>query len=220
MIAFIAALNDEASPVIDIFTEKNKTVLYGKTVYTGKFYGKAAVLAISGIGKVSAALTCQILINAFSPDIIINFGSCGGADGTVTPLNYYCIDKACQYDFDVSDVDDVERGYIQEYDRVFFTAQTKYAGFLRTATLATADRFTNKEEDIAAVKKMGCSVCDMEGAAIAQACAGCNIPLYIVKGISDVHGSGVQYEQFEKNLKAVGDGFPAVLKKIIENAGL
>jgi nucleoside phosphorylase len=57
----------------------------------------------------------------------------------------------------------------------------------------------------------------MEGGAIAQVCTSNAIPLYVIKGVSDIHGSGTAQEQFLKNLKQVGAGFPSVILRAIDN---
>ena len=57
----------------------------------------------------------------------------------------------------------------------------------------------------------------MEGGAIAQVCTSNNVPVYIIKGVSDIHGNGTAQEQFFKNLQTVGDNFPLVIVKAIKN---
>lgn len=216
MICFIVALEREARFVIDEIQGLKKRFLCGKPVYEGKLYGKNVALAISGIGKVSAALTCQAAIDEYKPEAIINFGTAGGTDGTVTPCEYYAVKNCCQFDFDLRDVDGVPLGYIQEYDRVFFEGNTyKTKSVLPQKNLASADRFTEGESDNNTVLSLGCSLRDMEGGAIAQVCASCGVPLLIVKGVSDVAGSGSTAEQFRENLTAVAKGFPAIIKSIL-----
>ena len=73
-----------------------------------------------------------------------------------------------------------------------------------------------RKDDVKLINDMGCSVCDMEAGAIAQVCTSNNLPFIAIKGISDVHGSGVQEEQFYKNLSAVGNGFPDIILKVLE----
>lgn len=217
MICFIVALEREASFVIDKVKEAKKSFICGKPVYEGKLFGEDVALVISGIGKVSAALSCQAAIDEYKPQAIINFGTAGGVDGTVTPREYYAVKNCCQFDFDLRDVDNVPLGYIQEYDRVFFDGNTyKPKTLIEERNLASADRFTESEKDNNAVLSLGCSLRDMEGGAIAQVCASCGVPLLIVKGVSDVTGSGSTAEQFRKNLTAVSKGFPFVIKKLLK----
>lgn len=212
-IGIIVALNKEAARFIEKERLTERPALADKKIFAGILGDKEIILAVSGIGKVSAALCAQAVIDAYSPDVLINFGTVGGFGNKVSAKNYYSVEKCCQYDFDLSDLDDVSVGYIQDYDTVFFNVNA--CDFLEKRALATSDKFTCKENDVKTVDSLGCSLCDMEGAAIAQVCASNAIPLYIVKGVTDVFGSGTNASQFNENLKAVSDGFPDVILKLL-----
>lgn len=216
MICFVIALQKEVENLLTIATELNVFKLADKKAYSCKLNGKDCIIAISGIGKVSAALTTQLLIDKYSPDFIFNFGTCGGMNNSVKILNYYAIEKCCQFDFDLRELDGVPLGYIQEYDTVFFPTSTLNIDFLEKSILASADRFTNNEDDIRSINEIGCSLRDMEGGAIAQVCKSNNVPLIMIKGISDVYGNGTAQEQFYANLKTVGDNFPNVILKVLD----
>ncbi len=217
MICFVVALKKETEGLLRNATDLVEFKIADKPAYSCKLEGKDCIIAISGIGKVSSALTTQLLIDKYNPEFIINFGTCGGMNNSVEILKYYAIEKCCQYDFDLSSLDNVPVGYIQEYDTVFFNAYTKDLDFLPKSIVASADKFTSKESDVKIINDMGCSVCDMEAGAIAQVCTSNNVPFIAIKGISDVHGSGVQEEQFYKNLSTVANGFPAVILKVLSS---
>ena len=216
MICLVIALPSEAKSLLEKAENLKEFKLADKTAYSCTLNGKDAVIAISGIGKVSAALTTQLLIDNYKPEYILNFGTCGGMNSSVKILNYYVVEKCCQFDFDLRELDGVPLGYIQEYDTVFFPAKTDGLEFLEKSVLASADRFTNDINDINAINDMGCSLRDMEGGAIAQVCKSNNVPLIMIKGITDVYGNQTAQEQFDKNLCQVGAGFPDVILKAIE----
>lgn len=220
MICFVVALKKEAELLLEKVSNLKAFKIADKPAYSFNLEGKDCVLVISGIGKVSAGLTTQMLIDKYAPSYIFNFGTCGGMNDSVQILGYYAVEKCCQYDFDVSAIDDVPVGYIQEYDRVHFDAYTKGLDFLEKRNIASADKFTHKSEDVKTINDMSCSICDMEAGAIAQACTSNNVPFVAIKGISDVHGKGTQPEQFFENLKKVGDGFPAIIIKAINSIKL
>ncbi len=213
MIGIIIALKKEAEGLINKISDKKELTFGGKSFYVGNFEGKSVVVAISGIGKVNAAIATQSAIDNFSPEFIINYGSAGGIKGKAKELCYYAADRCCQYDFDLSAIDDVSVGYIQDYDTVYFYPETDGLGFLEKRSLATSDRFTEKSADIDTVESLGCSLFDMEGGAIAQVCTANGIPFYVIKGVTDVHGSGTSPDAFFINLTKVCDGFDGVLKK-------
>jgi adenosylhomocysteine nucleosidase len=211
MIAIVVALPSEAKSVLEQIKEKKEFKLCDKSAFSGKLFGKDVVLAISGIGKVSAALTTQLLIDQFSPEYVLNFGTCGGMNNSVKILNYYVVEKCLQFDFDLRELDGVPLGYIQEYKTAYFPTSTSGLEFMPTTALASADRFTNDVNDINSINEIGCSLRDMEGGAIAQVCVSNNTPLYMIKGVTDVYGSRTAQEQFYENLKQVSAGFPNVV---------
>ncbi len=217
MIVILAAMEKEASALIENFDDKRRFLLAGKTAYEGKLFGKEVLLAITGIGKVSAAITAQAAIDYRSPEYVLNFGTAGGLSGEVSPRNFYAVSGCCQHDFDLTAIDDVSVGYVQDYDRVFFPAVTDGMEFLPKIKLATADRFAHEKTDVETVKKLGCAVTDMEGCAIAQTCLSNGVKFYCVKAISDVLGSGIQASEFTSNMSYIRNEFPAVIKKILDN---
>lgn len=218
MIAIVVALKREAQSVLDCFEELKEINFAKKQIYLGKLFGKDCVLAISGIGKVNASLTTQLLIDKYSPEFVLNFGTAGGVDSSVNSLEYYAVEKCCQFDFDLRDLDGVPLGYIQDYDTAFFPACTvNFKVGYEKKVLATADRFTESKIDTQDIIEIGCNLRDMEGGAIAQVCYTNNVPLLMIKGITDVVGNGLTAEQFVANLKTVSQGFSSVVKKVFLN---
>ena len=215
MVGIVIALKSEAKQLLKDVSQLESIKLLDKTAYKCKINGIDTVIAISGIGKVSAGITTQAIIDKFSPDYIINAGTCGGTDKTVTALNFYLVEKCFQFDFDVTQIDDVEIGYIQEYDTKFFTTYTKGIDFLEKANLATSDRFSNHPKDLGLIFDNKCAIRDMEGCAIAQTCTSNNVPCIVIKGVSDVYGSGIASEQFFSNLNKVCEMLsPIVIKTV------
>ncbi len=215
MIGIVVALEKEANSLLDKFENVNRFIICEKICYEGVVFGKHVLLIISGIGKVNASLSTQLLIDKYSPEYILNFGTCGGMNNSVEILKYYVVEQALQFDFDLRELDGVPLGYIQDYDRVFFPCDTKNLDFLPKSKLASADRFTNNINDINAINQSGASLRDMEGGAIAQVCLSNNTPLVMIKGITDIFGAGTAEEQFYQNLAAVGNGFPKIIEKVI-----
>ena len=66
--------------------------------------------------------------------------------------------------------------------------------------LGTSDRFNDSLVDYALLtEELKADIRDMEGGAIAQAGLCASLPVYSVKAISDLAGSGSTTEQFLKN---------------------
>ena len=216
MIGIIVALNSEAKSFLEIIENKQQISLIGKTAYVGKIANKDIVLIISGIGKVNAAISTQAIIDKYSPTHILNFGTAGGMNSSVNIKDYYIIDKCCQYDFDLSSLDPVPVGYIQDYDCVFFDCFTSFCSNLKTSRVASGDRFNDNPCDVQTINDMGCSLRDMEGGAIGQTCTANNVKLVMIKGVTDVYGSQTAQEQFYANLQSVSKNFDYIIKNIIE----
>ncbi len=216
MIGIVVALEKEAVAVLPLIEEKKEKLLAGKKVIEGKLFNKDIVLIFSGIGKVSAALSTQALIDNYSLDYVFNFGSVGAVNQKIKVNQFYLVDKCMQFDFDVREIDDVPLGYIQDYDRVFFET-TKVEAKLEKVVLGTSDKFTSKKEIIEEIIACGVDIRDMEGSAIAQTCTSNGIKLIVLKGVTDVYGSGNDGEQFIKNLIAVSNNFPTAIEEIFKS---
>lgn len=215
MIGIVIALKSEAQAILNALNDKKPVKLIDKTAFVGKLGTHEVIVAVSGIGKVNAATTAQAIIDRFAPYTIVNVGTAGGVDQSVSAKNYYGIKNCCQFDFDLRDLDGVPLGYIQDYDTQFFPCSDFDFSFLEKRSLGTADRFTESEADNNAIKELGCSIRDMEGAAIAHTCHANSVPLIMIKGITDVTGSNSTAEQFRANLEKVCAGFPEVVLKAL-----
>ena len=55
----------------------------------------------------------------------------------------------------------------------------------------------------------------MEGCAVIQTAISNDVPVYLIKGVTDVYGNGTDGEQFIKNLKKVCKNFPNIIAKLI-----
>ena len=215
MVGLVVALETEIKNIVEKVGAVEKKAKNGKKLFFGTLENKNFVMIISGIGKVNAALSAQYLLDNFPIDYVVNFGSVGGIKGKTEICGYYAADKCCQYDFDLSALDDVPVGYIQDYDTVYFYPKTDKLWFLPAVGLASSDRFTEKLADIETISDLKCSIFDMEGGAIAQVCAANGVDLYIFKGVTDVHGSGNDKNTFYENLSKVCSGFYPILIKLL-----
>ena len=215
MIGIIFALKSEAKSLLEQVENLNKISFLDKEAYSCIIDKQKCIIVISGIGKVSASICAQKIIDCFKVDYILNAGTCGGTDLSVKIKDFYCVDKCFQFDFDVTEIDDVNIGYIQEYDRIFFPTCTNGLDFLQKVSLATADRFSNDPKDLNLLKENNCPIRDMEGCAIAQTCLSNNVDFYSIKGVTDVYGSGLAKEQFYGNLTCVCDKLSNIVIKAI-----
>ena len=213
MIGLVVALKDEAQNVIDEFGLLPSEKIAGKKVYQGVIRDKKVVLIVCGVGKVSAALATQAVIDAYGVTKILNFGTAGGANESVSALSIYLVDKCCQYDFDLSELDGCGVGYMCDYDTTFYPCEVANINVYPKKSLCTADRFSNKAEDIRTVNALGCSLRDMEGAAIAQVAISNGIPFISLKGVTDTYLNPAK--QFYENKAKVCASFPKAVSEVL-----
>ena len=221
MIGIVIAMEKEAKYLTRVAEINIETSLADKKVFEGKFAGKEFVLIISGIGKVNASIGTQILIDKYDIEYVINIGGAGARSySNLKAGDMVIIKEAFQFDFDLSEIDNVEVGYMQDYDRTYYpTDYQKYIGNnLKIATCATGDRFTQKEEFNSIIKNLNGQVVEMECAAIAQTCLANSIPLFILKVITDVEGEDSNiFEQYYKNIHNVFERIPEAIQELLEN---
>lgn len=211
-IGFIVALEKEAEYFLAQSSISKIELIANKKVYVGSYNGKPFALVISGIGKVNASFSTQLLIDRFSPELLFNFGSSGGISEETEILNYYLIDSACQFDVLVLPH---QLGYLPEYKTSYFQCLKIDSCGLEYKTLASSDRFSFRDCDYQLIKSFKASIYDMEGGAIAQVAHSNNLPLVILKGITDVSNNNNLID-FQKNLNKLSRGFIELINKIIK----
>ena len=221
MIGFVVAMEKEARLVLDRSDIIDRQVLAGKNIVKGRFCGKEFVLIIAGIGKVNAGMATQILIDNYSVERLVNFGLAGGKQGSgLSAGDVVQVGKVCQYDFDLSELDEVSVGYMQDYDLIYFPAKTSasLASQYKVVTCATGDRFTSKKIYLDTVRDLGAQVVDMESGAIAQVAFANGVDVSILKIISDVDGKYESiYSQYASNNAEICRLIPDAIELLFNN---
>lgn len=133
-----------------------KTIKASKNeILFGKLGNTDVAVMICGVGKVSAAIGAQAMIDKFSPDYIINSGNAGALSPT---LNVYdiVVSTACvEHDMDTTELGS-PAGYIMSLDTVLLEADKDIRKkildaipdsiHVETGIIATGDQFISTEE--------------------------------------------------------------------------
>jgi adenosylhomocysteine nucleosidase len=153
-------------------------------VYTGN----DVCLAISGIGKVNAAIATAYMCQKFDPACIINLGAAGATVDSRDLGQIFLIEKTI------------------EPDRIHLRTNTPYIqhpdlldGF-ETAVLATQDRAVI-DADVFRIMAPAADLVDMEGAAVVQASQRFNKKCLIFKFVSDMPAHAGQEELILRQIK-------------------
>jgi adenosylhomocysteine nucleosidase len=132
-------------------------------------------IAISGMGKVASAVTCQALIIVQQATRIVNAGACGALHDSpeLSVGRLLGISESVEGDHDV---------FGKRLKPVSCAALASLD--LPAARLVTSDRPVFDTRRRAAFAKLG-DVVDMEGAAIARVAQYYQVPCSLIKGVSD-----------------------------------
>lgn len=216
MIGAVIAMQSEADILLEEMKISRSLTVSGKNVHVGKAYGKEIALCVCGVGKVNAALGAQLLVSKFDARKLINFGVAGGLNKETELCAVYQIGEAVQFDFDLVQLNGTKIGTLNEYEENYLALNRLNAPF-PVKRLGTADRFNDSVQDFELLtKELKADIRDMEGAAIVQAAFAAELPVYSVKAISDVAGSGSTTEQFLVNKSKALENLKAVLPVIFE----
>ena len=201
MIAFIFAMKKEACAFLDQlnFVKKQDCLL---ETYTTNYNSTPLVAIISGVGKVNSAIATQFAIDKFKPSLVINAGICGGLDKSMEVLDTYLCDSAVEYDFDLSRIDNVPIGKLEEYETPIIPFETILFDNYTYKTVASGDHFYDEDEEANLILNMGATLKDMESGAIAHTCNRNNQKLVIIKCLSDVRGKDAIRQYSENALLA------------------
>lgn len=214
MLYIFAAMQKEADALLAKAEIRKEFTQFGKKLWEGEACGVPFTLIVTGVGKTNAAASAMLAI-ARGADRLLNIGVAGGITPRAKIGSLWQIDRAVQYDFDLSTINGTPVGTLDEYQTPYLPLRT--GGKFPTATLATADSFASGQDDMALLDSLGADVRDMEGAAIAHIAYAAGVPCTMFKSISDNAREESVREYRENMLIALG-ALSESLPKILEEA--
>ena len=216
MIGAVIAMQSEADILLEEMKIHRSLTVSGKQIHVGTAYGKDVAVCVCGVGKVNAALGAQLLVSKFDVEILLNFGVAGGLNKETELCAVYQIGAAVQFDFDLTQLNGTKMGTLDEYEENYLALNLLPLPF-PVKKLGTSDRFNDSPADFELLtKELDADIRDMEGGAIVQAAYATKLPVYSVKAISDVAGSGSTTEQFLTNKNKALQNLKAELPAIFE----
>lgn len=204
-VGIIGAMGLEVEKLKDCLLDRAETIYAGRHFYSGKLGNTNVVVVCSGIGKVNAAITTQILIDRFQVNSVINTGIAGGAHPDIRVRNVVISDTVVYHDMDPR-ILAIGYPHLEEFtadSRLIEKAKAACEGRViwMVGKIATGDQFiadSAVKADIVA-RTNPCCV-EMEGGAVAHTAAANGIPFVIIRCISDNADDSAEmdYETFEK----------------------
>ena len=212
-IGIVVAMEEEKQEILNLMTEIEEKQVYNLNFIIGKIKEKNCVLVESGIGKVNAARTTQILADNFDLECVVNAGAAGAINYSLNIGDVVIAKHVVQHDFDISAFGH-NQGYItgigdniicnKKLISIFKNIITniKEKDFqIKLGIVASGDIFCTQIEMKKNIHtKFNADVVDMECAAIAQVCYLDNIPFISIRCISDIP-NGSNETTFDENLE-------------------
>jgi len=224
MIGIIGAMDIEIDGFANFMTDikREKTAIF--EFVCGKINNKEVVAVVCGIGKVSAAICAQIMIDRYKPDFIINTGVAGGLHKELGIADIAIASDVVQHDVDTTIFGD-PKGYITNLNMVKIPVEEEITEGLKaiaekieetkviTGTIASGDQFISTPYQKNLIKdEFDAIATEMEGGSIGHVCYTNNTKFGVIRAISD-NASGdalMDYESFkniaaQKTIKIVTD---------------
>ena len=211
-IGIIGAMDSEVNHLKAEISDPMPSEALGMEFVAGTLAGVDVVVVRCGVGKVNAAMCAAALIDRFGVTHVVNTGVAGALDGWLEVCDLVVSTDAVQYDLDGTPLG-YAPGEVPGLPCVCFQAdeclraeasaaavEVAGAAHVLEGRVCSGDRFVaSAAEKRRITQAFGGACCEMEGAAIAQACHVAGVPFVIVRAISDkADGSGgMSYAEFE-----------------------
>ena len=212
-IGIIGAMDEEVNTLKDSLKDVKTNKIAGMEFYEGKLGDADVVIVKCGMGKVNAGMCANTLINDYGCVGIINTGVAGSLDEKLNVGDIVVSTDAVQHDFNVEPIG-FAKGEIPYTGLYAFPADESVRKLAVEAAKKTVpnvnvyegrvcsgDQFISTNEQKEKIRNdFGGMCCEMEGAAIAQACYLNNTPYVVIRAISDKSDSSqaVEFESFKK----------------------
>ncbi|MEN6393195.1 MAG: 5'-methylthioadenosine/S-adenosylhomocysteine nucleosidase [Anaerolineaceae bacterium] len=178
-----------------------------------------------GWGKIAAAASTQYAIDQWKPDLLINLGTCGGIEGEVEKGTIILVDCAIVYDLIEQMGDSISAidHYTTRLDLSWLG--TNYPIRVLKTSIISGDKDLLVEELQDLKQRYNARVGDWESGAIAYVASRNQIPLLILRGVTDLVSSAGgeaygHFELFEQASQTIMQGLDRSLSGWIEIAGM
>ena len=222
-LAIVGAMHEEIAALRPCLADLRTERRAGRDFHLGRLDGHDVILVRCGIGKVAAATTTAVLLDAFDASALLFTGVAGGLGEGVRVGDIVVATTLLQHDMNAEPL--FPRWEVPLTGRARFDADAAWSARLAQASRALAaadahavgaaiheglvvsgDRFvaTHAESDQLRVLLPDALAVEMEGAAVAQVCHDFARPFAVVRTISDraddaAHGD---FQRFVRDVAA------------------
>ena len=226
-VAILAALQGELAAIHHGFELSPAPELAPIEGHRFRYHGLDVVAVRTGVGKVSAAMATQRVIDAVSPTALINTGIAGGLDATTVRIGDVVVAIDCaQHDMDATPLG-FQVGEVPYSGMRFVVADPALAAAALAAAcgehavlsgrVLSGDQFVRKPPaaQMRRLRDLGGTVVEMEGAAIGHVATLNRVPFAIVRTVSDF-ADGSAAADLERFLPLAARNSLAVCRSILD----
>lgn len=199
-IVIIGAMEQEIALLKAQISDCRSTDLAHLQVYSGLINQHQIHLVQCGIGKVASAAATALLIQAYSPDAVINTGSAGGFDTQLDIGDVVVATQLLHHDVDVTHFG-YKLGQVPQMPE-YYDSDTALVDIAEKAIadvsgiaakkglVCSGDSFIGSDDAAQLIKTNFANIAavEMEGAAIAQVCHLMETPFVVIRSLSDIAG--------------------------------
>lgn len=208
-IGVIGAMQVEVDNLKKSMENMTSEVYSGVTFVSGTIDGQEVVAAVSGVGKVFAAICTEAMILMYHVDMIVNIGVAGTLCKELGVMDVAVADQVVQHDMNTSALGD-PIGLLSGLNQVFLPSDENMRRLLcscleergiryRVGTIATGDLFLHKPTQKALLhERFGAIAGEMEGGSIGHVCHVNHVPFAVLRAISDGDGGAMDFASFSK----------------------
>ncbi|WP_379153279.1 5'-methylthioadenosine/adenosylhomocysteine nucleosidase [Paenibacillus sp. sgz5001063] len=226
VIGLIGAMDEEIKLLLDSMEDRESTIKAGIAYYSGTISGQKVVLCKSGVGKVNAAVTTQILIDSFGVGCVLFTGVAGALHPDLGIGDIVISSQCIQHDMDASALG-YPRGVIPYQEVSFFPADPVLVQLAEgachamkqksiTGIVLSGDQFIASTAAVSELREqLGGACAEMEGAAVAQVCFMNEIPFVIIRSMSD-KADGSAHANYREFTVTAAERSHAILEYILK----
>ena len=139
-----------------------------------------------GWGKISAAASTQYVIDCWSPNLLVNLGTCGGLEGEIEKGEIVLVNKTIVYDIieQMGDGEDHICHYSTSLNLSWLLKPSPYP--VHEGLMVSADRDILPEDIHNLKSRFSARAADWESGAIAYVAMRNETPCLILRGVSDI----------------------------------
>ncbi len=188
-VGIMCATQKELDPLLARLENKREEQRLLRSFVTGEYAGLTVTAVIGGVGKVNGAITAQSLIQNFGVEKIIFTGLAGGLDETIQIGDVVIGAEILHHDLDMKVM---ENDQFPGMPTDFFRGDPELLALcqglgdnLRFGRIVTGEAFITAKERDGIIQRFHPQCVDMESAAVAQVCWFFQVPLLVIRALSD-----------------------------------